>query len=159
MSKTRAVFDTSPLIFLDKLEYIPAIQTLFDVFVPPMVLKELAEQPNEAGGRLPLDALTIAEPNVTSLTASESLNLDAGETAAIALALDFSSVVVLDDADARKRARALGLSVVGTIGLLLRLEQTSRTTRSLAKDLDRLIAGGMWISQSMIEKLTTQTNS
>jgi predicted nucleic acid-binding protein len=77
--------------------------------------------------------------------------LDEGESAVIALAAELENpAVVLDDKKARRVARQMGLSVVGTVGLLLRakrehmvpevkslLESLARTGFRLSKELHR----------------------
>ena len=51
--------------------------------------------------------------------------LDMGESAAIALAMELGdALVILDDKKARRIGRQMGLRVVGTLGVLLRAKQS-----------------------------------
>jgi len=53
-----------------------------------------------------------------------ALQLDAGESSAIALALEkMDCTLILDDYKARRIADQLGLSVTGTLGILLKAKQ------------------------------------
>ena len=63
-----------------------------------------------------------------------------GEKHAIALALELSALVVLDDKRARNYARRIGVRLTGTLGVLLRLHRTGLATRDLDEDL-RLLEG------------------
>ena len=65
-------------------------------------------------------------------------NLGAGEKEALALGLEFSSVVlILDEHLARVHAAALELTFTGTLGILLRAKSERRIMR-IAPVLDRL---------------------
>jgi predicted nucleic acid-binding protein len=156
VNKVRAVADTSPLIFLDRLEYVDALQELFEVFTTPVVLRELKKQPNKAGGQVDEKLFDILTPGESSHLTSKNLQLDAGETSAIALALDLSCVVILDDSSARKAARTLDLPVIGTLGVVRRLVQEGLNKRSFEEDLNLLVASGMWLSPNMIKDLLSR---
>lgn len=75
-----------------------------------------------------------------------ALDLGAGELAAMALALENPSrVILLDDALARRTAQAAGLVVWGTLKILL--EAKSRgITQSVGPWVDKLADAGMWLS-------------
>jgi predicted nucleic acid-binding protein len=49
---TRAVFDSSSLIFLDSLGYIELLPNLFEVWVTPAVIAELTARPNKPGAKV-----------------------------------------------------------------------------------------------------------
>lgn len=115
-----AVSDTSPLRYLILVEQVDALPQLFDqVLVPPAVLLELSQSRAPAQVRLwaasPPTWLSIREP----AHIDHSLNLGAGEEAAVALAREVQATrVLIDDRDAVRAARARGLTVVGTLALL-----------------------------------------
>lgn len=72
-----------------------------------------------------------------------------GEKEAIALALDLSALVVLDDKRARNYARRVGVRLTGTLGVLLRLHRTGLSSRDLEEDLRLLEEGGMRITPEL----------
>lgn len=67
----------------------------------------------------------------------DAARLDTGEAAAIALARSRSCAVVLDDREARAQAARLGLTVTGTVAVLVGLKRAGRIDR-LAPVLDQL---------------------
>jgi len=117
------ICDTSPIQYLYQLgllNVLPALAT--NVLAPPAVVEELA-QGRVLGVPLPdittLDWLTIRRP-VSELAAALVTDLGPGETQVLMLALELrETVVVLDDAQARRMAEALGLRLTGTLGVLL----------------------------------------
>ena len=105
------VTDTSCLIALDRVGLLGLLPALFEVHAPEAVAVEFGRRPAwlrvvavdpDAARRAPLDVL------------------DAGEAAAIALALTYADVqVLMDEVRGRAVAASLGLRVVGTAGVLL----------------------------------------
>jgi uncharacterized protein len=152
---TRAVFDSSPLIFLDALGYVALLPRLFEVWVTPAVIAELTAQPSKPGASVArlswLQKGEAKEPHV--LEQLSSLNLGTGETSSIALALETKSTVVLDDALARKRARQFDLSVLGTVGIVMLLHRQDLVEGTLENDLKRLVKQGMWLDDALIAEL------
>jgi predicted nucleic acid-binding protein len=49
--------------------------------------------------------------------------LGKGESAVLSLALELDATAVLDDRNARRCAKALGVSVIGTFGVIIRAKQ------------------------------------
>jgi predicted nucleic acid-binding protein len=111
------VTDTSCFILLQKIN---AIHLLHDLFATIVTTPEIAK---EYGNPLPVWVIIQA---VSNPTIQEKFNqyVDPGEASAIALALEIKSdYVILDDLEARKFAEKIGLSVKGTMGLLLSSKQ------------------------------------
>ncbi len=118
-----AIVNTSPLVYLYRtgvLDLLPKL--LADIWVPSAVVRELQEG-QQRGYDVPNPSsytwLRVVDPGAIP---SEWLTLDLGrgELAAMALALENSSrILVLDDARAREIAQAAGLKVWGTLKVLL----------------------------------------
>jgi hypothetical protein len=86
---------------------------------------------------------------------SEWLTLDLGrrELEAMAPALENRSrIVLLDDALARRIVQAAGLQVWGTLRLLLEAKAKG-LTQSIKPAVDRLEGSGMWISDSVRQRV------
>ena len=85
-----------------------------------------------------------------SLVRLLSVGLDQGEAEAIALADELKSgFLLLDEKDARRTARNLGLAVLGTLGLLIWAKR-SGVIPCLRSELDALVGPGQFrLSQSV----------
>jgi len=107
------ITDTSCFSLLYKLNALDLLNELFnEVVTTPEIAAEFTHQ---------LPNWVLVKDVVNKALQKEFLNhVDSGEASAIALASEIPyDFVVLDDAAARKFAEGLGLTVKGTIGLLL----------------------------------------
>lgn len=148
-SEEPAVFDTSSLIFLDLLGYIPLLQQLYQVVVPEAVSDELSARPDSPGsGVVSLDWIVHRAPGAESVrrVRREPPTVGRGEREVIALGLELTCPVVLDDRKARLRARRVGLEITGTLGVLLRLHRLELASRDIEEDLRLLEEADMRIS-------------
>lgn len=116
----RIVSNTGPLIALASINQFNLLQQLFGtLIIPPAVRAEVLDEHTQA-------ALQVASWITVKASGDEIAvqllreSLQAGESEAIVLAKEISAEwLLLDDLGARRRARAIGLRVVGTVGLLL----------------------------------------
>jgi len=115
-----AVFNSSPLIFLSKLNVIDQSLKLFSkVMVPSYVQKEILKKEDIASENL---KALIKSNNVVIVKAKNLRMLEAlcrklgrGESEAIVVAIEsLADLVVLDDHVARLEAARMGLNVKGT---------------------------------------------
>ena len=116
MHKT-IISDTSCLIVLSK---IGEMDLLKKVYGSIFTTQDIA---SEFGDSLPewIDVLEVKDPFKQQLL---ELQIDKGESSAIALALEIpGSTVILDDFKARKIAIKLGIQVTGTLGVVIRARQ------------------------------------
>jgi hypothetical protein len=82
-----------------------------------------------------------------------ALDLGAGEIATMALALENPSrIVLLDDALARRIAKAAGLEVWGTLRVLLEAKSEGMT-ESIAPFVEQLKESGMWLSEDVSQRV------
>lgn len=157
---TKAVFDSSPLIFLDTLGYIQSLEALYVISITPEVIMELQAKPNKPGSTIPnLTWINHQTPkSETTQSIRQSLAAGAGELSSLALASDLNCLVVLDDQRPKRFASYLNLKTVGTLGILLRLHTLKRNQRSITDDLTLLEAANMHLSaklkQTILERLT-----
>ena len=123
-----AVCNTSPISNLIRINALPLLGNLFtQVKIPSEVAEELEAGSEvlgmwrEARGATLIEILPVANQD---LVRELSGTLHIGESAAIALALQIpSSILILDESDARRAAAHLGLKMVGTVGILLRAKE------------------------------------
>jgi predicted nucleic acid-binding protein len=147
-----AISNTSPLFYLTQADALPLLRELFDaVWVPDAVRLEL-----EAGRRLGHSIPNFAEhPCLKIVNPSHiparwlATDFGSGELSTMALALEYPShVVLLDDALARRTAQAAGISVWGTLRVLLEAKDR-HLIEQIAPYVDALVAAGMWISDEL----------
>jgi len=83
-------------------------------------------------------------------------DLGSGEREVIAQAVE-DHIVLLDDMDARRIARRLGLQPIGTVGLLIAAKKRGLLPW-LRSELQQLKALGFWISQELQEEALREVN-
>lgn len=112
------VSDTTPLHYLIQIEKIDLLPQLFDEILTPIEVIEELSHPNTPQD---VKAWISKSPDWLTVLPSPSdafsrvTGLDKGETAAIALALDYQAkAILLDDRRGARSAELLGLSVITT---------------------------------------------
>ncbi len=142
------IVNTSPIQYLYQLGQIELLQILYGDILLPFYVKEEIDTGLEYHLELPI----IEKYSWMKITKSSNLGLIAfpsilgkGEKECIAIALENQqSTVVLDDLNARKFAKALGIKITGTLGLLLKAKEEKHLT-SIRPCLDKLIQLGFRI--------------
>lgn len=108
------ISDTSCLIVLSNIEELDLLQKLYGHIATTL---EIAK---EFGEELPewIEVLNVKDQTRQQLLA---LQIDKGESSAIALAMETpNSTIILDDYKARRIASQLGLTYTGTIGIIVK---------------------------------------
>jgi predicted nucleic acid-binding protein len=143
------VADASVLIALVQVGQLALLERLYvEVVIPPAVQREVAP----SLPKLPpwIHTQTLQRP-LDSRVAEAAL--DAGETEAITLALETRAEwVILDDLQARRLAKDLGLSVVGTAGVLFAAKQRGLIPE-VRPPLDALRAAGFRLRKDVYEEI------
>lgn len=136
----KVVFNSSPLIFIARLDYLatfvagapaPQEHSSDEFYLPECVANEISAKRDEAGeyirrlidgGRIEVRAI-----NLVSLANSLNARFGRGESEAIALATELQGdYVVLDDFAARREAMRLGLNVRGTLAVIRKLKSEGK---------------------------------
>jgi predicted nucleic acid-binding protein len=112
------------LIALSRIGQLDVLRELYtDVTVPPGVAQEVTANGAGQPGAEEVSAaawITLAEVRDQQLAASLKRDLGEGEAEAIALAAELKAdLLIVDDRLARQVAGTLGLTIVGTVGVLL----------------------------------------
>jgi predicted nucleic acid-binding protein len=108
------ISDTSCFIILTNIGELSLLQKIYSKITTTV---EIA---NEFGEPLPewVEILSVKSKDTQRLL---ELQIDKGESSAIALALEISdSLLILDYIKARKVATQLGLSITGTLGIIIK---------------------------------------
>jgi len=157
------VSNTSPLLNLAIIGELELVRAQFSsVLVPPAVIDEFqleTERPGTAALSRALDDGWIEpeEPSDTPLIRTLWQDIDRGEAEAIAVATEVEADrVLIDEREARRRARNLGLEVTGALGILLQAAQEG-SLDSLADALDRLEEeAGFWIAPALRRQIMNE---
>lgn len=149
--KSRVV-DSAPLIFLHKIGRLNILKIGVEkIFIPEEVLQEIREKPD-----ILYKAITSGKLNWMEICKIKNktiykflIDLGKGERAVISQALELKTEdIVMDDMDARRKARLFGLKPVGTLGLLLLGKKISKI-KSLKKEINKLEKAGFWLSPEL----------
>ena len=151
-----AICNTSPLVYLYRIEAMEWLAQLFEeVWIPTAAVEELVEG-RRRGYDVPVPNeyawLRVVDPRATP---SEWLSLDLGpgELAAMALALENPTrILLLDDMLARTTSQAAGLTVWGTLRVLLE-GKSQGFTATIEPFVTRLTDSGMWLSDDVRQRI------
>ncbi len=149
MPSSPTIVDSSCLIGLEAVGCLTVLESLYGtVLVPAAVAAEW---------RSPvLPWMVVQAAQNQALVQSLRMDIGPGEAEAIALAIEARAArTVLDDKKARRIARGLGVTVTGTLGVLLRAKQR-RIIPALRPVLDALQGVGFRVSDSLRERALRQ---
>jgi len=99
-----------------------------------------------------LSFLSVEEPRDVRLVLVLKTIVDEGEAEAITLALEKSSLLIVDDLKGRKAAGRLSLEIIGTLGVLKAMKLKG-IIREVKPFIERLKEKGFYISDDLINKL------
>lgn len=139
------VSDTSVINYLAAIGQAELLSIQFGkIYVPPAVWREIHAASNLPGMAAADSAhksgwLVVQEPKPSQTLNQLFADLDPGEAEAIALACELKpAVVLLDESDGRLEARRLGLTIIGTVGILAAARQAGKL-KQIKPLLDRLM--------------------
>jgi predicted nucleic acid-binding protein len=153
---TSAVVNSSPLIHLGDIGRIDLLQILFDVVeTPAAVVEEIrAKGDDDPAARAIAQAAWLSIVRTPEASAPLlAWDLGAGETAVLAQALTLPGTeAIIDDLSARRCAKAFGVPVCGTLGLVLRAARKGRVHDPVGI-LNQLRSAGMWLDPGLFEQV------
>jgi predicted nucleic acid-binding protein len=145
------VSDTGPVLHLSEALALDLLRETGEVHIPEAVEAELRPHFPDWPARRPLwlivDALAASSGGAAAAWEAAGL-LDKGESAAIALAQELKAEwLFTDDAAARIFAKAVGIEVHGSLGVVLWVAAQGYLSRADAEAcLDRLAQSSLWVS-------------
>jgi predicted nucleic acid-binding protein len=160
LAKT-VVADTGPLIAfgrIGKLDLLP--QVLGEILVPNAVVAEcLADlgKPGALAIREALRARLLTKSPDPSPAQEPFPVLDAGESAAIRLAVKLSASVLIDEKTGRAIATKLGLTVIGSGGVLLAAKKRGLIP-TVKPILDAIAGNGYHFSDALIRAILSRAS-
>jgi predicted nucleic acid-binding protein len=157
------ISNTSPLLNLAVINELQLLRQQFEhIIIPSMVLAELKLESSYPGTELLTQALVEEWIEVVTLKDKRlaqtlMLELDQGEAAAIALALEQGhSQLLMDERDGRAKAKAVGLQPIGILGILLRAKVDGELA-SVKTTLERLRSdAGFFIANDLFESILNE---
>jgi hypothetical protein len=152
----KAISNTSPLLYLYRIGAILWFPKLFDEIWTPIAVKNelLAGKSKGYDVPDPSDYAWLKIVNPKSMPSEWlALDLGAGEIAAMALALENQShIILLDDGLARRTAQAAGLQVWGTLKVLLEAKSQGLVEK-IEPSVTKLSEAGMWVSSEVKQRI------
>ncbi len=153
------VINASPTILLAKaglIELVPKLTAEF-VIPQPVVLEILNVRERDAAVRwLNESGKKFAQPAVAELKALAGSEIGPGERAVISWAATHPGfVAVLDDLQARQVAQKLGIKIIGTVGVVLRLKKAGLILEA-KNHLQKIRAAGGYISDQLFSEALLQ---
>lgn len=145
MPKT-IISDTSCFIVLSNIGKLELLQKIYGEIIttPEVVLEYESPLPNWVKVQSPTDKYSqkILE-----------LQLDKGESSAIALAIEIpESTVILDDYKARKLALNIGIRVTGTIGVIIKAKLCG-IIPSVKPYIENMQKAGFYIDEKLVKQI------
>ena len=141
--KEAAVVDSACLIGLERIGRLDILPALFDpVLIPPEVAREFG---------ISLLWLRVEAPTNLPLLSALKMLVDDGEAEAIALAGERGCKIVLDDRQARLVGSNFGLTVIGTLGVLVEAKRGG-IIPALKPLLEDLEASGFYLGSALKEE-------
>ena len=157
------VSNTSPLITLARAGRLDLLHTVHgDIIIPDAVFNEITVAgAGEPGAyEVATGAWIKRRPALnTPLVNALGLELDAGESEAIALAVECQAdLILLDERMGRQAAKRLGLTVTGTLGVLIAAKDRG-LLESVRPLLDALrVNAGFWIGDDLYNAVLAAVN-
>jgi predicted nucleic acid-binding protein len=153
----KVVSNTSPIIFLSKIEALDLLPQCFEqITIPQAVVRELRDL--SLPDYIECTAISTAGTNFVLGALGAMWRLHAGELEAMVLAQEIQAdYVIMDDLLARRKAQRMGLKVIGTIGILqLFHKQQLISTQQFEDYLTALTqTHGMYISSKILTQIKT----
>ncbi|OFW17631.1 MAG: hypothetical protein A3H97_13445 [Acidobacteria bacterium RIFCSPLOWO2_02_FULL_65_29] len=149
--------NTGPLIALAACDSLDLLRHLHSrVLVPTAVVEEFCR--GESGQPMQLPEWLEVRSLAASVPALLISHLDIGEASAIALALEAGlRLVAMNERRGRLVARDAGLSVTGSVGILLRAKRKG-LIEAVAPRLEAMTKNGIWLGRALIRRVLAEAD-
>jgi predicted nucleic acid-binding protein len=150
----QVVSNTSPLSALAIIGRLGLLRAQFGTIrIPKAVWTELSRLEHESGKQALEQAqaegwIQVHETANRPMVGILSTTLDAGESEAIAMALEWpADLLLMDESSGRAMSRNLNIRITGTLGVLLKAKRDGEIP-SLKSEMDRLVQdAGFFVSE------------
>ncbi len=150
MSETWIV-NASPVITLARIGQLRLLEELSEpILIPEAVATEILAGPDDDPARVVVISGWASRQSATQIPDSVTeWGLGAGESAVLALAVELRATAVVDDAAARAAARALGVPLIGTLGVVIRAKRRGLVPSASSVIAD-LRAAGLYLDDTVV---------
>ena len=155
MSGQPVISNNSPLVGLLGIDLLFLLQELYtEVWIPRKVEQEFLKKEPIVRRKVLENAPWIKTVDLMDpQTAEAYVGLDKGEAEALALAIEHDArLILLDEKKGRRRAKEIGLTVEGILGVLLEAKQKGLIV-AIKPLLIQLRGNGMRMSDSLINRV------
>jgi predicted nucleic acid-binding protein len=137
----------SVLIALEKIELLDILSKIYEeIILPDGVVKEFGDVNMECYSTKKVESRLVD-------FLMQDLNLGRGESEVIAFAYETNQKALIDDLKARKVAIDLGLTISGSIGILLKAEKLG-LIESAHRKAQQLKDKGFYVSEELLAEMT-----
>lgn len=153
----KVIVNSTPLIVLGNIGYLWVLKELFgEIIVPQAVYDEVTIQNDTAGSLMDSEDWIIVNDSVKDADRKMyRARLHAGEVEVMLLDQEImADMVIIDDNEAKKTAKYLGLEVTGTLGILMTAKRKG-IIPSLEEVLQKLESVGFYMSDKLKESVLT----
>ena len=156
----KVIVNSTPLIILSNIGHLQILKSLYQqIFIPSAVFKEVTAKTDSACQQIfqNFDWIQVLEcKNFDRKIYPPKLH--SGEIEVLVLAQDLNAdLIVLDDNAAKKTAKFLGLTVTGTLGILLKAKREGFID-STQSAINLMLEKGFYLSDSVIKLALSATN-
>lgn len=156
MLKPVIIADSGPLISLAIINQLDLLKQLFKrVIIPPAVWDEVTVKGRDMPGALAVSQVTWFEFKIPEQQILKPLSIliDPGESEAIALAqMIIESIVLLDDARARRVAERFDVPRIGTLGILRRAK-INGLINNIKPYIDHLKENNIYMADNLVNAI------
>lgn len=150
----KVVVNTTPLIALSHIGKLDILRELYGkIFIPEAVYNELSVKEDSVCKmvNMSLDWICVEKIQNHLAKSMYKTQLHDGEVEVMILSMEVNAdVVIIDDANAKKHAKYLGLPVTGTLGVLIKAKKEGYIEK-LKPLLQQLVENGIYMSDGLID--------
>ncbi|MBU7582641.1 MAG: DUF3368 domain-containing protein [Nostoc sp. TH1S01] len=157
------ILNSSPLIFLSKLNYLNQfVESADDFYIPQSVADEIKAKSDPSSQTVQAlinsGNLQVRASKLITIVNSLNQRLGKGESEAIALAIELNTdYVLLDDSTARREARRLGLNIKGTLAVIKKLSKDGKISiESLDEFYQQIMQIEFRVKRSLFDKIFSE---
>ena len=155
------ITNSTPIIALALIDQVELLRHLYtEVLIPPAVQTEVMAGGSSGIGMVQLQQASWLRTQalLDSRRADLLADLDRGEAEVIALAQELNAdLVIIDERLGRRYAKRLGLTLTGTLGVLLRAKE-QRLISAIGPLIEQLRHGGIRLSDAVVAEALKLAN-